>query len=520
MAKLVLKTDGVIQQEIALGPNPIIIGRDPDCDLPVNQPFLSRKHCRIKFEDGRYTVEDLQSLNGTLLNESPVTKSELRAADTIRIGKVELVFEGDVSESEPAEPSGPKIESDAEEVLQEFSLHSQASMSIPPPAAETTLSGIGDTSKGSQMFFSLYQISKKLCQQGDLDHLTRLVMLSIFEVMTADRGILFLRDQKTQAFSAQVHYDRYDGFLSDEPKGYSTSILKRAFDEHVATLTSDATTDPRFQNMESIILDQIRSVLCVPLWDHETSHGAIYLESSNQAFPFSREDQALLCGIANLLALRIKLEKEERLRNSLGQYHSPDVVELLMKNEGKLVTGRKEVTLLFADIRNSVGLTEKLGETGIHGLLNSFYEMSADAVFAHKGHVNKYIGDAVLAVFNAPLEVDQHEICGVRAAQELMRRVHEFNASTPERAFALRIGINTGHVIAGNIGPRHRLEYAVIGDPVNVSERLSKQETESGIAVAEESWNRAKEEFEGKFIHEIQVKGRQKPVRIYEVFAK
>lgn len=521
MAKLILKSDGEIQEEVeVVGPS-FVIGRDPECDLTINQPFLSRRHCQIVQRDGTYSLEDLKSLNGTLLNENPVTRSEIRGSDTIRIGKVELVFssENERQGESTAELGAPRIEVDAELVLQEYSLHSRKvdGKRVTEPLTTATLSsGLSDPHRGAQLFFSLYQISKKLSQPTDLKQLVRVVMTSIFEVLKAERGILFLRDPQSRGFYAQVSYDRRNGFTEESPVGYSTSIVRRALDQHMATLTSDATTDPRFAGNESIILDNIRSVLCAPLWDHKVTHGAIYLESSSLSYAFTKEDQALLTGIANLLALRIKLEREERLRNSLGQYHSPDMVETLMANEGKLTTGRKEVTLLYADIRNSVGIAERLGEDGIHKLLHHFYEMSAEAVFKHGGHVNKYIGDAVLAVFNAPIEAENHEIRGLSAAFDLISRVRQFNLEREEWAFELRIGINTGPVIAGNIGPRKRLEYAVIGDTVNVCERLSRVETASGIVVAEACWQQVGDGFRGVFLEEIQVKGRQQKVRVYE----
>jgi adenylate cyclase len=509
MARLVVKNEGVVEKEVALATEAFLIGRDPECDLAINLPFLSRKHCRIRRERGRYILEDLQSLNGTLLNETPVTRQELRNADEIRIGKVELVFLEDES------ALGEAIEAEAEKVLEEYSLHIRAPVNT--TTGEATLGGLPDSTRAPQLFFSLYQISKKLCQPIPLDQLFRVVMLSIFEVMRADRGCLFIRGKGASEPTLELCYDRLQGFSTEAPSGISTSILRRAIDKHVATLTTDAMSDPRFLDKHSIILDRIRSVLCAPLWDHSFAHGALYLESASHTYAFTKEDQALLTGIANLLALRMRLEREEQLRNSLGQYHSPAVIDLLMANAGKLETGRKQVTLFFADICNSVGLSEQLGETGIHKLLHHFYEMAAECIFQHLGHVNKYIGDAVLAVFNAPLEVESHELAGVLAARDLLLRARQFGVEHPEWAFSLRIGINTGPVIAGNIGPRNRLEYAVIGDTVNVAARLSKHETASGIAISEETWQRVADQCKGHFLEEIKVKGRSRPVRVYEL---
>ena len=239
---------------------------------------------------------------------------------------------------------------------------------------------------------------------------------------------------------------------------------------------------------------------------------------------FTEDDRALLTGIANLIAIRFGQERlrdrlavEARLRQDLARYNSPDVVEALVKQGGRMEPGRRVVTILFADIRDSTALAERLGMEAVHALLHRFYEMAAEAIFRHAGHLNKFVGDGVLAVFNAPIEVDKHAMRAVQAARDLSRAIDGFGRETPDRAFRVRIGINTGTVIAGDIGPQNRREYTVIGDAVNVAERLSKVETGTGLALGEETWSGLDGTIEGIDRGEIAVKGRGKPVRVFEV---
>jgi adenylate cyclase len=386
-----------------------------------------------------------------------------------------------------------------------------------------SLPRVTDVNKASRMFYILYQLSKKLSLLVNLDDLLKISLESIFQVIRADRGLLFLRNKENELY-VKLAFSREQGFTQPGTLKVSSTVLKRALEERVAILTSDAMHDPRFAEQMSIVQQKIRSVLCAPLWDDEDSYGTIYLDSLSRTYAFTEDDRALLTGIANLIAIRMKQERlhetlatEQQLRADLAKYHSPDVVDLLLKHHGKLDTGRREVTVLFADIQNSTGLAEQLGEDEVHKLLNHFYELSAEAVFKNHGHVNKFIGDAILGLFNAPLEVSGHEAKGLLAARDMIAAVKKYNEQNSTRAFRLRVGINTGWVIAGNIGPQNRLEYTVIGDAVNVAERLCKVETASSVAVSEDTWKRLNGQFKGKDLGELVLKGRGKPVRIYEI---
>jgi adenylate cyclase len=234
----------------------------------------------------------------------------------------------------------------------------------------------------------------------------------------------------------------------------------------------------------------------------------------------------LLTAIANLVAIRLRQERlngqlrdTEAQRARLARYHSPDVIEYMMshKEEG-LETKTHEVTVMFVDMENSTGLAERLGPARTAKLLNRFYEVTANAIFENKGSINAYIGDAVLAIFNAPLPLERHAHAAVRAALRMVKELVQESAASTEEKFNIRIGINTGIVMAGDIGhERLKRQYTVLGDPVNVASRLAKIPEVNKITIGEATYAAVQGAFECKDLGKLPIKGKELPLLLYEV---
>lgn len=214
------------------------------------------------------------------------------------------------------------------------------------------------------------------------------------------------------------------------------------------------------------------------------------------------------------------LSERERMRETFGQVVDPRVRDLLLseKVEGELLTA----TVLFLDVRGFTTLSEGKDPRQIVALLNRLFSRVTDAVEANGGLVNKFIGDAVLAVFGAPLPLPGHAGHAVSCARALVREVEELGrelAAEGRDPLRVGIGVHTGSVVAGRIGGAGRLEYTVIGDAVNVAARLQTATKELGSPVAISEECRAALEpalREGLAeLRSITVKGRQEPVRVY-----
>ncbi|MEG4533800.1 GAF domain-containing protein [Microcoleus sp. D2_18a_D3] len=230
-------------------------------------------------------------------------------------------------------------------------------------------------------------------------------------------------------------------------------------------------------------------------------------------------------GVRGGLVVLEDISHEKRMKNTMYRYLTPGVVDKVMAlGEGALMVGeRKEVTILFSDIRGYTTLTENLGASDVVSLLNEYFETMVEAVFHYEGTLDKFIGDALMAVFGAPLPLNPPESHGwmaVQSALDMRRRLKEFNDSRPGAdPFRFGIGISSGEVVSGNIGSQKRMDYTVIGDAVNLSSRLEQLTKEYGcdIILSEFTYSLCREGIWVRELDKVRVKGKNQPVGIYEL---
>ncbi|MEG3858749.1 GAF domain-containing protein [Microcoleus sp. herbarium12] len=230
-------------------------------------------------------------------------------------------------------------------------------------------------------------------------------------------------------------------------------------------------------------------------------------------------------GVRGGLVVLEDISREKRMKNTMYRYMTPGVVDKVMAlGEGALMVGeRKEVTILFSDIRGYTTLTENLGASDVVSLLNEYFETMVEAVFHYEGTLDKFIGDALMAVFGAPLPLNPPESHGwmaVQSALDMRRRLKEFNDSRPgEDPFRFGIGISSGEVVSGNIGSQKRMDYTVIGDAVNLSSRLEQLTKEYGcdIILSEFTYSLCRDRIWVRELDKVRVKGQNQSVGIYEL---
>jgi adenylate cyclase len=216
------------------------------------------------------------------------------------------------------------------------------------------------------------------------------------------------------------------------------------------------------------------------------------------------------------------LKERDNLRTTFGKYMTASVMEHLLAGKVALGGESLRVTILFTDIRSFTTISERMDPQQLVGLLNEYFTEMVSIVMQEDGVVDKYIGDAIMAVFGAPVSKPEDAVRAVRAAVRMRAALESLNVRLVERGIpALRtgIGIHTGEVVAGNIGSDKRMEYTVIGDPVNVASRLETSTKELGVDVliSEDTFELTKHVIEGRPVREITVKGRAKAVMTYEV---
>jgi adenylate cyclase len=216
------------------------------------------------------------------------------------------------------------------------------------------------------------------------------------------------------------------------------------------------------------------------------------------------------------------LKERDKLRTTFGKYMTQTVMEHLLAGKVQLGGESLEVTILFTDIRSFTTISEKMDPQHLVGLLNEYFTEMVGIVMQEDGVVDKYIGDAIMAVFGAPVPKPGDAVNAVRAAVRMRRALVTLNQRLVARGMSpLRtgIGIHTGEVVAGNIGSEKRMEYTVIGDAVNLASRLESSTKELGVNVlmSEDTYERTKHAIDVRPVREITVKGRRQPVMTYEV---
>lgn len=502
------------------------IGRGPTNELILEDELISRNHAKIIRSGPKVQmVLDLDSRNGIFVNEIRVKEKVLEDGDLIRLGKSLLLYQETASKEVvltddqpfPEEASGTIIKP-----LTEFSTEVA-------PVVEATPAGIDPLQRERKRFWFLTKVGETLHSVRSPRELLEDIMDLVFQVLEAERGFLMLKNETTGELIPQViKYRKPLGAETETERiTISKTIANKVIHDKVAVLTSDARVDPRFSSGESILLYDIRSAMCVPLWRQDKVMGIIYLDSFMTTHRFTEEDLDLLSIIGNQAAISIenaqlqeRIIKEMKLRDNLGRYLSSSVVDSIMAGGDSLKLGgeEREATILFSDIRGFTPISERLEAQEVVFLLNEYFSAMTEIVFKFEGTLDKYMGDAIMAVFGAPLSHPDDPERSVRTALEMQRILKDFMKAKPEYLrFGVGIGINTGKVIAGNIGSLRRMDYTVISDAVNVAARLQAMSEGGQVLIGKDTYEYIKDKFQTRSIGSVTVKGKKKSVEVYEV---
>ncbi|BDU49800.1 CHASE2 domain-containing protein [Haliovirga abyssi] len=221
-----------------------------------------------------------------------------------------------------------------------------------------------------------------------------------------------------------------------------------------------------------------------------------------------------------------ELEKK-RVKNAFRHYTPPALIDELLKNPDKLKLGgeRKILTAFFSDIQGFTSISEGMGPEELVEFLNEYLSYMTDIILNDNGMVDKYEGDAIMAVFGAPVYIEDHALRACYAALEYQKKLDELREKWSGRGLPpiyARIGINTGEMIVGNMGSQDRFDYTVIGDNVNLASRLEGANKQYGtyIMISSDTYREVKDYVEVRELDIIRVKGKNKPVDVYELICK
>ena len=217
-------------------------------------------------------------------------------------------------------------------------------------------------------------------------------------------------------------------------------------------------------------------------------------------------------------------KNKEKVQSALGKYMSEDVMKDVVKNIDNLGLGGKKsvVTVLFADIRGFTSLSEKMSAQQVSELLNEYFTAMEPVISKYNGVINKFIGDAIMAIFGEPIQDENHVQNAVKCGYEMLKTVEKLNkkwAAENKTEIQIGVGINTGEVFVGNIGSDKRMEYTVIGDTVNLASRLESYNKtyKTKMLISPEVYTRVKDIIDAVKIPDVQIRGKANKMDIYEV---
>src|SRR2546425_242369 len=419
-----LSTTG--EQAIDLQPGrTIVVGRAVTSDIPIYDPTISRRHAELILTDGGVKVKDVGSSNGTFLNGARVTEAIAAENDVITFGKVAFRVKG-VS----APVQRPKV-------VPDFT-------SPKPGAAGGTI---------------------LLLEEGSGELVPR-----ISKGRTAQAG-------------AAKHVPQ--------------SIARKAVEERVAILSDNAAADERFKG-KSILIQSVRSAMCTPLMGTDQQVlGILYVDNLTATHSFADEDLEFLIAFGSLAAVGIEnSRRSERLRrealvlSNFQRYFSPNIAQVIAQQQdaGRLPSEKRPVVIFFSDIRGFTPMSETMSPDNIATLLTEYFTEMVEVVFEHGGTLDKFMGDAIMALWGAPMAHEDDADRAMSCALDQLAALERLNAKWKEQGrpeLGIGVGINFGEVFAGNIGSDRRLEYTVIGDAVNTASRLCSSAGPNEILISE-----------------------------------
>ena len=372
-------------------------------------------------------------------------------------------------------------------------------------------------------------VSNALTSLLDLGEIIKQVIHTVRREMFIDTaGVILVESQKKgcQAF-----------FVGDEKSKevcipYDDPLLALLSKEKKLITKYDIAEDPRYAAVKEPCgqrFSEMGASLAIPLIYRDEVNGFLALGYKKSGHFYTREDIDLLTTLADQGAVAIEnarlveqMRKEETVRTNLARYLSPQIVDQIIQKDVKvnLGGGRKVVTVLFSDIRNFTTITETRPPDQLVQILNEYFTEMAGIIFENQGSLDKYIGDAIVAVFGSLIPLENTASHAVTAAIQMMRRLPVLNEKwLKEYGFtmAIGIGINTGEVFLGNIGSPERMEFTVIGDTVNVASRFSGLAKPGQILMTRETFTCLGPDILYKELPPSEVKGKTGKLEVFEI---
>ncbi len=534
-------------QIIKLDKKNLTLGRLENNDVVIDDIFVSRYHAEVIKRGTKFVIRDRNSRYGTFVNGEKIEERFLNYGDEIQVGNTLITFvdEKKLQQLESAGTSSSRTRlrvdlieriNSLEQLLVKGGKKEELLRSVKELKSSFIIyqRKLAEAEKSKEVADTLCEVAKIINFVFDLNVLLNLLMDLALKIVRARRGFIMLYNEKEKKLHIKVARNMGSEIEVSDVSDISGSIARTAFEKATVVTTDDAKNDERFKNQPSVVSYAIGAVVCAPLIAKKGGRiGVLYLDNPIGQRQFDRYDINFISSFANEAAIAIenarlyeKAQKEERLRNRLQRFFSPSVVKKIMTDEKSIALGGeyRTATILFCDIRGYTSFTEKIDPFIAVQILNDFLSAMTEVVFKYEGTLDKYIGDCVMAIFGAPVSHNDDPLRAIKAALDMKKEVIRLKQEWQKKhhiseidKFEIGIGINTGEVIAGNIGNINRMEYTVVSAAVNLASRLENIAQPGQILISKSTYELTRDDIVAKHLHPVQLKNISQAVEVYDV---
>jgi adenylate cyclase len=484
--KIILRQGNGIEKTFILDKEIITIGRNEPSegiynDISIDDLTVSRRHARISRTSEGYLIEDLQSNNGTYVNNVKIKKAILKNGDFITIGTNVLAY---LDESSPPTK--------------------WLEMQLPEPKATINLE-----------YIILQSMAFTINTATEFDILYEKATEILKLLIPAERGLILLGnlDKDLRCVSSW-----------GKDLNYSKSLVRLALTERKAIVTGE-----EISPSDSAIERGVYSIMCAPIFKENKPIGIIYMEDS-MPNRFAEGHLILLNIVANQIALGIeriglnqKIKEEVLIRSSLERFFSPPLVTKILNETLKgggliFLPVRTNATIMFLDIVGSTKLIEYLSPLEILELLNKYFELMVEEIFTNGGVLDKYLGDGLMAIFGVPENYHDHTYRAVLSAINMRRRHFSFVNELPiHKRFDIRIGIESGEIVSGYFGSHKRLEFTALGKTVVMAKRLESLASPNSIYIGKGAYLNLGGDFKVIPLGKKRIPKGEQDIEVYEI---
>lgn len=470
---------------------PLVIGRGADVEVQVADLLMSRRHARVEPTRDGVLVEDLGSRNGIAVGDIEVRTARIPFGGRFRIGATTIDVRPDTVT--------PLVEVDVSSTIDLDRLTVGADLS---DANRTAV---------------LLEVARLLGGAHDAEVVVDRIVELAFRIFDIDGAAVVVEsdDGRLQV----LHTRDRDG----QGSRISTSLASQVIRSGKGAIFLDVATDQRFAGAQSIFLEGIRAAMAAPIFESGRATGALLVDNRRDPRRFKERDLEFLgafavhAGVAlETASLHRRLREEAVQRSHLARFFPAAVAERLLASPGDLAVQDATVTAVFCDLVGYTEVAARLDPRDVLDLLNRWFAVAAPIVLERGGTLEKYIGDALLAVWGAPYASDQDADRALAAARALVAAAP--GVEIPGGGgLAVHVGLHTGVVAAGHLGAGQYLQYATIGDPINVAARVCGVAEADQVVVTDATWRSLRDRVDGVSLGARSLKGKDAPVSLWRV---